>query len=210
MVPVALQLFASRWPGIVGQGQDLPVNAGEHRIVERIQFLLRRLLEFEEILSHAVGRALADWPDIARTECHSLCAAIQKPDRPRSPPIWRGVFSSQFEQRLSAPYHRSQTGFLSSYLVLEVIAEGNSIRSSPAAAISPLASVQGCSRLPDRASRHSIPGPQVGMLFSTMYIRRWARLDQSLSLGNCDTTFRAVLSVRAAESSAFFCWFSVL
>ena len=53
LVLVAFQLFASCGPGIVGQRENFPVYAGEQRIVQRIQFLLRGLLDFETILIHA-------------------------------------------------------------------------------------------------------------------------------------------------------------
>ncbi len=44
LVLVAFQLFTSCDPGVVGQRQNFPVYPGEQRIVERIQFLLRRRL----------------------------------------------------------------------------------------------------------------------------------------------------------------------
>src|ERR1035441_1345455 len=95
LIFVAFQLFASRETRVVGERQNLTIYPGEQRIVERIQFPLRRLLDFERVLNHAGGYASGGLPGIARMEWPFLCAAIQTPDRPRSPPIPPRVFSGR-------------------------------------------------------------------------------------------------------------------
>ena len=52
LILVAFQLFAACRPRIVGQRQNLHVYTREQRIVERIQFLLRRLLNLERVFNH--------------------------------------------------------------------------------------------------------------------------------------------------------------
>src|SRR5271166_1463644 len=52
LVPVASQLLASCGSGIVGQCRDLAVYPREHGFVQRVQLSLRRVLDFERVLSH--------------------------------------------------------------------------------------------------------------------------------------------------------------
>ena len=55
LIFVALQLPASRGPGVVGQCQNLPVYAAERPIVERIQFLCAVHLISREYLTTRAG-----------------------------------------------------------------------------------------------------------------------------------------------------------
>lgn len=71
------------WGGLVGQCQNLTVDASEEEIVQRIQFLLRRLLDFERVFSHASGYASGGLPGIARRECPVACGGIPKSARPK-------------------------------------------------------------------------------------------------------------------------------
>src|SRR5579859_4777037 len=105
LVLVAFQLSASRGPGIVGQRQNLPVYAGKQRIVERIQFLLRRLLDFERVFNHEGACVSGGLRDIARRECPFPSGAIQTQGRPRSPPRWPRAFSGRLEPRPCGPSH---------------------------------------------------------------------------------------------------------
>jgi hypothetical protein len=82
VVFVAFQLFASGGPGAVGKRQNLTVYSGKQRIIQRIQFLLRRLLDFERVFNHAGGYASGGWPGIARKECPFPSRAIQTRDHP--------------------------------------------------------------------------------------------------------------------------------
>ena len=77
LVLVAFQLFASCGPGIVRERQNFPVHAGEKRIIERIQFLLRRLLDFERVFNHVGGRVSGGLRGIAYKECPFPSGAIQ-------------------------------------------------------------------------------------------------------------------------------------
>ena len=49
LIFVPLQLLASCGPWVIRQRQNLTIYPAEQRIVQRIQFLLRRLLDFERI-----------------------------------------------------------------------------------------------------------------------------------------------------------------
>src|ERR1700736_1046127 len=68
-VPVALQFLAPGGAWAIGQRQNFVIYASKQRIVQRIQFLLRRVLDFERVLNHAGVCTSADWRGIARKEC---------------------------------------------------------------------------------------------------------------------------------------------
>ena len=78
LILLAFQFLASCGPGIVGQRQYLLVHAGEHCIVERIQFLSRRLLDLERVLIHAGGYVSGGLRGIARKEWPFPFDAIPK------------------------------------------------------------------------------------------------------------------------------------
>jgi hypothetical protein len=86
LILVAFQLFASSRSGIFGQRQKFPVYLDEQLVIELIEFLLRRLLDFERVLNHAVGCVSGAMPDIVRKECSFPSDAIQTSDHPRNPP----------------------------------------------------------------------------------------------------------------------------
>jgi len=95
LVPVASQFLAPWRAGIIGQSQDLAVNPLEHRIVQSVQFPLRRVFDFERILSHGGVRVSGGSRGIARRECPFLSAAIQTQNRPRNLARRRRVFSGR-------------------------------------------------------------------------------------------------------------------
>jgi len=91
LVFVALQFLAVCRSGIAGQQQNFPVYAAEQGIVKGVQFLLCRLLDFERVLSHEGGCALAGEFGIVRKVDPFASGAIQIRDRPRSPARLRRV-----------------------------------------------------------------------------------------------------------------------
>src|ERR1035437_6881003 len=113
LIFVTFQLFASHGPWVVCQRQNRPIYAGEQRVVERIQFLLRRLLDVERVFKHASQCASGGWRGIARKECPFPSGGIQTQGPPRSPPKWPRVFSDRFERRPYGLSRRSRTGFRS-------------------------------------------------------------------------------------------------
>src|ERR1039457_1434097 len=111
LIFVAFQFLASCGPGIIGKRQNLPVEAGEQRIAARIQFLLRRLLDFERVLKHAGGSVSGGGRGIVRKECPFPFGAIQKSARLRSPPRRPRVFSDRLERGPSGPAPRCAPWF---------------------------------------------------------------------------------------------------
>ena len=101
---VPSQLIAPQRPRIVGQREDLPIYPGEQRIVKRVQFLQRRLLDVERKVRHANVCALLDSRGIARKECFSPSVETQLQDRPGSPPKGLHIVSGRFERPPCGPF----------------------------------------------------------------------------------------------------------
>ena len=95
LVLLAPQFFAPYGARIAGQRQNFPIQAAERRIVECIQFLLRRLLDFERVANHAGRGVSGGLHGIARKEWPFPSGAIQTLARPKSPPRWPRVFSGR-------------------------------------------------------------------------------------------------------------------
>jgi hypothetical protein len=58
--------FASCGPRVVSQRQNIVVYPPENGIVERIEFLWRRLLDFKSVVNHAVQESSSAWRDTSR------------------------------------------------------------------------------------------------------------------------------------------------
>src|ERR1035438_9590018 len=78
---VAFQLFASWRPRIIGKGQNLAIDAGEQRIVQRVQLLLRGLFDVERVLRHWGGYVSAGSSGIARKGFPVPSGAIRSEER---------------------------------------------------------------------------------------------------------------------------------
>jgi len=52
------KLFGSHRSGVIGQCQNLPVYSRKQRLIERIQFLLGGVHDFQRILNHGDGHVL--------------------------------------------------------------------------------------------------------------------------------------------------------
>lgn len=78
LIFVAPEFFASRRSGIVGQGENLAVNAAKKRIVKRVQLFLRGQFDFEVVASHAGGCVSNGRRGIARKEYLFLSGAPRK------------------------------------------------------------------------------------------------------------------------------------
>src|SRR5271169_898849 len=91
LVFVPSELLRSRRAGIFGKHENLTVDPGKQRLVQRIQFLRGSGLYFERVFSHAGHCALGVWPGIPRRECPFACVATRKPGHPRSLPKSHGA-----------------------------------------------------------------------------------------------------------------------
>src|SRR5271157_2158786 len=92
-------------------------HSGKQRIVQRIQFLLRRLPDSQRVLKHVGDCASGVSRGIAHKESPFPCGAIPKSARPKNPLKSRRIFSGRFESLPCGPSHRSRTGFRSSAVV---------------------------------------------------------------------------------------------
>ena len=57
LIFMAFEFLASHRPRSVCERQNFAIYAGEQRIIERIQFPLRRLLDWKSVFSHERGCA---------------------------------------------------------------------------------------------------------------------------------------------------------
>ncbi len=64
---IGLELLAAYRAGMVWQSQNLTVDSAKQRLVQRIKFLLSRLLDVERKLSHEASCASGGWRDIRLT-----------------------------------------------------------------------------------------------------------------------------------------------